>query len=366
MTADSSVAWQSGKNYIPGGPMRRLPLITTAGHAANRVLSKLSHANGPLRAIATQAVSTITNFRETIDSRQWPARPEAINVEVTSICDARCIHCPRQDMTRSQKPMDLSLFKKLVDQAAEMRVPTLAPNGFGEVLTMRNLDEYLAYIRSTEHRFRIVLNTNGFRMDAEKREIFLKHEVDLINITLDGATAETFEGIRPRLKLATIEENIHELLRMRSARGLAVPKLRVGIIAIPQNEHEIQAVLEKWNGVVDYVGVGGFTNRAGSMNMTSSAAIVPSSPEAVVPSACVLPFKELNIWADGKAVLCCDDWNEEHSVGDLATSTLREIWQGTGLAHARKMHMTGRGGELNICGKCNMWRAPTSGARLWA
>ncbi len=130
---------------------------------------------------------------------------------------------------------------------------------------MRNLEEYLAYMRSTAHRFRIVMNTNGFRMDEEKRELFLKYEVDLINVTLDGATPETFESIRLKLKLDTIEENVRELLRARRERKLEAPKVRVGIIAIPQNAHEVGQVLDKWRDVADYVGVGGFTNRAGSL-----------------------------------------------------------------------------------------------------
>jgi len=322
-----------------------------------------------MRAQAQRVVQTV---KDAAESLQWPRRPEAINIEITAICDARCIHCPRENMDRSQKPMELDLFKKLVDQAAELRVPDLAPNGFGELLTMRSFDEHFAYIRSKTHRFRILVNSNGFRLDDDKIESFLRHEVDLLNITLDGATAETFEGIRVRLKLAQIEDNIHRLIKMRDARGLRFPKVRVGMIAIPQNIHEIDALLNKWRHVVDFVGVGGYTNRAGSLDEKGifGSPATPADTTALVPQparahSCVLPFRDMSIWADGRAVLCCDDWNEEHVVGDLNTQSLSEIWTGEALHRARSLHMAGRGAELDICSRCNMWRE-SSGARLWS
>jgi radical SAM protein with 4Fe4S-binding SPASM domain len=145
------------------------------------------------------------------------------------------------------------------------------------------------------------------------------------------------------------------------------------MIAIPQNAHEGAALLEKWRGIVDYVGIGGFTNRAGSLdeqgvfNSGASAATATSQAiERIVPQPCILPFREMNIWSDGRAVLCCDDWNEEHVVGDLNTQTLREIWQGEALHKARSLHLEKRGQEIEICAKCNMWREPSPGARLWS
>ncbi len=93
----------------------------------------------------------------------------------------------------------------------------------------------------------------AFAWTNDKIETFLRHEVDFLNITLDGATAETFESIRVRLKLSQIEDNIRRLIKMRDERGMKFPKVRVGMIAIPQNIHEIDALLNKWKNVVDFV-----------------------------------------------------------------------------------------------------------------
>jgi MoaA/NifB/PqqE/SkfB family radical SAM enzyme len=353
--------------------MRRLPVVGALRDKAGQFIrSSLEDARVPV-AWREQARRVLQTVKDGTQSLQWPKRPQSINVEITAICDARCIHCPREAMDRSQRQMEMALFKKLVDQAAELRVPELCPNGFGEILTMRSFDEHFAYIRSKSHRFRVMVNSNGFRLDDDKIDTFLRHEIDFLNITLDGATAETFEKIRVRLKLDQIEDNIMRLMRARDARGLKFPQVRVGMIAIPQNSHEIEALLKKWKGVVDFVGVGGFTNRAGSLDekgiFSGAQPDREANTQAIQPAApaghCVLPFRDMNIWADGRAVLCCDDWNEEHVVGDLNTQSLSEIWSGAALHHARTKHMAGCGHELEICGKCNMWRE-ASGARLWS
>jgi len=293
-------------------------------------------------------------------SALWPSRPESLNFEITSICDAKCIHCPREEMDRRMKPMDLALFRKMVDQAAELGVPELVPNGYGEILTMRNVEEYLGYISSKAHPFRVVINTNGYRMTEEKIELFFKHRVHLLNICVDGATAETAEKVRVQLELEQIEQNIHRVMALRRERGTDHPRIRVGMIVIPQNRHEVNAFLTKWRGVVDYVGLGGVSNRAGSVRPEILTG------EAIAPvRACVLPFRDMNVYSDGKAVLCCDDWNEEYVVGDLNTQSLGEIWRGEAFTRARRAHMEARGADVSVCAKCNFWR-DAGPARLWA
>jgi MoaA/NifB/PqqE/SkfB family radical SAM enzyme len=298
--------------------------------------------------------------KDVLESGKWPRRPQQLIFEITGACDAKCIHCPRQAMDRPKRQMKMELFRRMIDQAAAMRIPDLVPNGYGELLLINNLGEFLDYISSKQHRFRLIINTNGHMMSEEKTELFLKHRVRLLNITIDGATAETAQTVRVGLSTQRIEDNIHRLLALRKARGLAHPKIRVGMVLIRENIHEAEQFLKKWQGVADYVGLGGFSTRSGGVSQpeVESSGVHEKHP-------CAIPFRELNIWSDGKAVLCCEDWNEEHVVGDLNTQTLQEIWHGTVLREARRLHRQLQGEQLPLCAKCNSWRKPSAGARLW-
>ena len=301
--------------------------------------------------------------KDLLESRHWPARPESINFEITAACDARCIHCPRLDMDRPMKAMPMDLFRRMVDQASDLKVSQLCPNGYGEICTipMRLLEPYFEYISSKPWPFKVIVNTNGYRMNTERADLFIRHAVHLINVTIDGATAHTAEAIRVGLKFDDIESNIKNLLARRNAAGKRYPKVRVGMVAMPQTLRECDAFLARWKGIADFVGVGGFSTRLASVSLENGA---PTEQREHF-SACVLPFRELNIWADGKAVLCCEDWNEEYVVGDLSAQTLSQIWHGEEMTAVRAKHRAGLGQDVALCSRCNNWRVPGKGARLW-
>jgi MoaA/NifB/PqqE/SkfB family radical SAM enzyme len=304
---------------------------------------------------------------EFLHSRQWPERPEQLAFEITAACDAACIHCPREDLDRPMKAMAMPLFRKLIDDAARMKVPYLCPNGYGEICTipLPVLTEYLEYITASSHRFKLVINTNGYRMNEERAALFLKH-AHVVNVTIDGATAATAESIRRKLKFDVIEENIKRLLAMRRRTGASRPKVRVGMVSMPQTQPEIPEFFRRWKGVADLVGIGAFSTRLNSVTGTwSEGAGDTSSLNRSETAACVLPFRDLNIWADGIAVTCCEDWNEAAPVGDLKIMSLSEIWNGPELAKVRAAHAAGRGADIALCASCNWWRKPTPGARLW-
>lgn len=294
-----------------------------------------------------------------VKSHFWSERPESLNIELTSICDAKCIHCPRQEMERKMKPMDMDLFKKIIDEAAELKVPTICPNGYGELLTLKNLPDYLGYIRSKKHKFFIAINTNGHQFTEEKRKMFFDYKVDYMNVCLDGATHETMALIREKLNPEKIENNLLALFEERKNLGVSYPKVRLGYIKIPQNKHEEQDFLKKWRGVADMVGLDGYSNRLDSLKDKIGEI------EYDLRDTCILPFNTLNIWSDGNCVICCNDWNEELVVGNIVTERLIDIWHGEPLKKIRSAHFKGCGKDIDVCSKCNYWQLKQPGQTLW-
>jgi radical SAM protein with 4Fe4S-binding SPASM domain len=54
---------------------------------------------------------------------------------------------------------------------------------------------------------------------------------------------------------------------------------------------------------------------------------------------------------DGKVVPCCFDKNSDHEMGDLTSSTLREIWEGKKYQRFRNDVLSGRK-DIEICRNC--------------
>jgi radical SAM protein with 4Fe4S-binding SPASM domain len=72
-------------------------------------------------------------------------------------------------------------------------------------------------------------------------------------------------------------------------------------------------------------------------------------PERV---ACPFPFYMLAVNANGVVSPCVDDWTHRAMVGDAATETLQQIWNGPRLRAFRLMHLTGERRRNEACGPC--------------
>ena len=230
--------------------------------------------------------------------------------------------------------MPFPLFRAVVDEAVSLGVRDLVLNGYGEIATLRNSAEYIGYIRRRSASIRILVNTNGMRLTRELAAAFIEHGVDIVNVTIDGATAETYEAIRKHLKLDVVEENVRRLIAMRNALGRKRPYIMTHMICMPENEHEIDAFIKKWTGVSDHVGGAGLYSRGGSVKGR------PQTPDWSLP--CFLLWRQMPILSDGSVAMCCDDWDGAMSPGNVADGGIRAIWTSPRMQELRRIQLEGR------------------------
>lgn len=276
--------------------------------------------------------------------------PTTVLIEITSICNAKCIMCPRQDMDRRMEVMDEKMYHKIVDQAADMGVKKFALNGYGEIFTAKkHYQNYINYLLSKIPDAKIIINTNASLMKEEEAQFLIDKGVDTVHIDIDGATKKTFEEIRINLNFDDVVNNTRRLIQLRDAQGKKYPKVRVGMIIQKENNHESKDHFLMWNGVADYTCSDYMVSRLGSIEKYIK--------ERIVGHPCSLPFYELNIMSNGSTVMCCDDWNVEEKMGNINNMTLKEIWQGKKFREVRALHQAGRQAEISTCAKCD-WARP--------
>lgn len=294
--------------------------------------------------------SRVAKYFEPLLIKPYLARPHEIDIEVTSSCDADCIMCPRKAMRRKVGPMDLDLFKKIIDEAVALDVQELHLNGYGEISVLKNYQEYISYIRQKSRSIKINLNTNGMRMNEEKARFYVESGVNTVNVTIDGATAATFESIRRHLKLDVVEGNVKRLIEIRNQSGRKYPMVTVNMIGMPQNIHEAEMFLAKWKGVADRVGISGLVSRIGSVAFANIDD--PNWQE----TPCFLLWSQMPVWSDGTVALCCDDWDGKAPQGNLKNSTIKEIWTSRRRAGLRKVHLEGKAAKIPLCAGCKQPR----------
>ena len=74
-------------------------------------------------------------------------------------------------------------------------------------------------------------------------------------------------------------------------------------------------------------------------------------------SPCLYPFKQFNICASGKVVLCCNDAWEEEVLGDINHESMLDIWYGDKFKDIREKNIKGRD-NIKICSSCDILHVP--------
>lgn len=168
--------------------------------------------------------------------RKAPA-PLSGGIEVTQRCNLRCLHCycrrePGDASARAEE-MSFATIRHIVDQAAEMGTFSLLLTG-GEPLLRPDLLDIYDYIKSKG--ILPILFTNGTLVTPRIAEHLAKHPPLLIEVSLYGRTAATYESITGIAgSHARCIQGIHELVDRGMTVFLKTP-------AMVQNRHELDSL----------------------------------------------------------------------------------------------------------------------------
>lgn len=129
-----------------------------------------------------------------------------VQIELTNHCNYHCRFCPQSQWRRPEfaavpfdRPkgyMAFDLFRRIVDEANEV-TDCLNFSFFGEPMMHPEFLRCMDYLKGRSPKLSVVMNTN---LSLATREIFAKLiEVGLsdLRISLDAATAETYDAVRP-------------------------------------------------------------------------------------------------------------------------------------------------------------------------
>jgi radical SAM protein with 4Fe4S-binding SPASM domain len=172
-------------------------------------------------------------------------RPLKIEMDITNQCNLRCVMChfsqpsyhaaPRQHITVEQ-------FAAIADQAFH-RAHQVSLSYGTEPLLHRHVEQLIAVLAQHEvpHTY---LNTNGLLLRECIIEAMIGHRFSFLLVSVDAATAETYERIRIGGSFTRLRDNL-ELLRACKARhGADLPRLGLGFVIMRQNMAELPDFVE--------------------------------------------------------------------------------------------------------------------------
>jgi len=172
-----------------------------------------------------------------------PARPfEAFQLEVTSRCNLKCVMCPVTVLADQWPSYDMSwpTFERIA--AAFERVKWVYLQGWGEPLLHRRLFDMIE--RAKGAGCEVGFTTNGTRLTQQTGQRLLDRGLDLLAVSIAGATAATHETIRVGSDFARLIENVRRFIALRNERGSARPKVEIFFLMTPANLAELAAAVE--------------------------------------------------------------------------------------------------------------------------
>jgi radical SAM protein with 4Fe4S-binding SPASM domain len=167
--------------------------------------------------------------------------PRFLQVEVSSRCNLECSHClrPRLRSPRRSGEMAMDTFERVCEEFPRLDVLTL--HGLGEPLLNSDLPEMVRSYRATNPFTRIGMSTNGLLLEGELLREVVSCGFYEIGISLDAATAQTYESVRGSREFEHVVSNIGELVAARAGR---LPRVALAFVVLPANWAEMTRAVE--------------------------------------------------------------------------------------------------------------------------
>jgi radical SAM protein with 4Fe4S-binding SPASM domain len=164
------------------------------------------------------------------NNAEWKKRRQPIvaTFELTPQCNFHCIHCY---LGNHRLDKEIHILSKeeifhIIDELANIGVLHLALTG-GECTIRADFPE--VYVYAKKKGFLITVFTNASRMPEEMYDIFKKYPPFFVDISLYGASEETYEIVTGKREFANVIKTINNLYSKNICFGIKTPILKQNI-----------------------------------------------------------------------------------------------------------------------------------------
>lgn len=265
-----------------------------------------------------------------------PAFPLHVDYEMKFRCNLRCPMClmslgPEGRRRYGDPAQELSpeTVMELIAEGVGQGQRAMGFGGLWEPLLSPDLPEIVARGRALG-LVDVMFNTNGFLLTEETGRALIEGGLTRLMISLDAATAETYGKMRVGSDFGTVVANIENFLALKRRLGRNLPLVRLSFCRTALNAHELDAFIERWDGLADFFSIQAY----GRFASASPPEFAPGST-ALAVGRCAQPHKRLLVRHNGDVTPCCDASGAGLVMGNISNDSLGEIWRGKTLADLR-------------------------------
>lgn len=170
--------------------------------------------------------------------------PNFVQIEPVGQCNLRCRMCPiqfREDGGPGKPPafMAFADFCRIIDQFPELT--ELHLQGLGEPLMHLYFFDMVRY--AVDRGIRVSTNTNLTILTEERAEECVKSGLHVMHVSIDGASAQTYEAIRVKAHFDKVLRNLRRLMQAKRRLESDVPEVKLVCVVMRENLAELPMVV---------------------------------------------------------------------------------------------------------------------------
>jgi len=265
----------------------------------------------------------------------------AVNLELTSKCNARCVMCPREAVL-NPRSMKIETLQQAVARLSPDDVFRTVIAGYGEPTTHPHFEECMQIISQVPVRVDMV--TNGQLLDEERLKR-LDGILDTLIISFSSTARHVYEAVHINLSQKQVMKNIvlAQKVLKSTKLGISLTPLSNCIDTLPQTINWLRE-----QGVQNLSMSPSLYDRAGSLDETNKQETslrkiikkynLRSQELDFVPSLqdiyaqwrcnrfkCIPRNSDLVIAADGSYQYCFNDMGHSHPLGHVSEIEIRAV-----------------------------------------
>ena len=279
------------------------------------------------------------------DHHVLPDFPIYLLLEPVSACNLRCPFCHQidDDFTSNQQmmgKMDLSLFKKIIDEAHDGGTQAVTLTCRGEPTLHPQIGEMLEYCSGKF--IELKMNTNATRLNEKLIHKILKSGMTELVFSVDSHYKEEFESLRVGANFESVVSNVKKFKEIRD-RDYPNSACITRASGVQVGKQDPEKYKKFWQPFVDHVVM---------VNMLHRWDIYNNSKNLSSKGFCHYLCRSLCIYFDGCVIPCDADYEGRLSVGSIKDNDIREIWNGEKYDNLINAHKDGRRDKYVPCDRC--------------
>jgi radical SAM protein with 4Fe4S-binding SPASM domain len=291
--------------------------------------------------------------------------PRVVRIEPAGTCNLKCIHCLTGTVKMKRYIMKPEIFAQILKSINHNRafIKVVVLYHGGEPLLNSNFINFVKEIKSIDSKIFIKTVSNGMLLSPQMSSDLISSEIDEIEFSLDGDSAEESQYIRKKSNSKKIINNILQLVNLIKLSNQKKPDVYIANTKFVKDVSKVTTAssmsIPSWLKMTFPEGVKFRTNYAIEWpdmevcNDFNKVELVSNNEDS---NYCDHVINTITIRSDGNVVPCCYDLTSKLVMGNIMNNSLNEIWNNQKYYDLRKS--IEEKNFQSICANCVVVKSP--------